>query len=74
MFVKKNRKNRTWFVGHRNPKNVELFYSVPFKKAKRKSQLTIKVGRTRIDLNGRQVALLNKILKTGDQYKHWNVN
>jgi hypothetical protein len=74
MFVKKNKKNRTWFVGHRNPKNVELFYSVSFRNAKRGSKLTIRIDGKRMDLNGRQVALLNKVLKIGNQYKYWNIN
>ena len=63
MFVKKNRKNRTWFIGHRNPQNVEVFYSVPFKKSKRASKLTIKLEGKRVDLNGRQVQVLKRILK-----------
>jgi hypothetical protein len=71
MFVKKNRKNRTWFVGHRSQKNVEVFYSVPFKKAKRRSQLTIKVDGKRVDLNGRQVALLKQVLERGTEAKSW---
>jgi hypothetical protein len=73
MFVKKNKKNRTWFVGHRSPKNVNVFYSVPFKKAKKKSQLTIKLGDKRIDLDGRQVALLKKVLGKGTEAKTWRV-
>jgi hypothetical protein len=71
MFIKKNRKNRTWFVGHRNPKNVEVFYSVPFKKAKRGSKLTIRVDGKRIDLDGRQVSLLKKVLVKGSEAKSW---
>lgn len=73
MFVKKNKKARLWFVGHRNPKNVEMFYSVPFKKAKRGSRLTIKLDGKRIDLTGRQVLLLKKILSKGMEAKSWRV-
>jgi hypothetical protein len=71
MFVKKNRKNRTWFVGHRNPKNVEVFYSVSFKNAKRGSKLTIRVDGKRLDLNGRQVSLLKQVLDKGNEAKNW---
>lgn len=74
MFVKKNRKNRTWFVGHRSPKNVEVFYSVPFKKAKKRSQLTIKVDGKRVDLNGRQVAVLKEVLLKGIEAKNWRTS
>ena len=71
MFVKKNRKNRTWFVGHRSQKNVSVYYSVPFKRAKKRSQLTIKVDGKRVDLNGRQVAVLREILEKGTEAKNW---
>lgn len=74
MFIKKNQKNRTWFVGHRNPKNVEVFYSVSFKKAKKASRLTIRVDGKRIDLNGRQVALLKKVLSKGNETKNWKTS
>lgn len=71
MFVKKNKKARTWFVGHRSQKNVSVYYSVPFKRAKRRSQLTIKVDGKRVDLNGRQVAVLREILEKGTEAKNW---
>ena len=71
MFVKKNKKARTWFVGHRSQKNVEVFYSVPFKKAKRRSQLTIKLDGKRVNLDGRQVALLKQVLDRGAEAKNW---
>jgi hypothetical protein len=52
MFVAKNRKNRTYFVGNRGEGDpaFNVYYSVSFPKAKRKSQLTLKVGGKRIDL------------------------
>lgn len=73
MFVKKNKKARTWFIGHRSTKNVSLFYSVPFKKAKRKSRLTIKISGKRLDLNGRQISELKRVLSKGDSAKTWKV-
>jgi hypothetical protein len=73
MFVTKNRKNRTWFVGHRNPKSVSVFYSVPFKNQKKASRLTIDVDGNRLDLNGRQISVLKRILEKGNFAKTWNI-
>ncbi len=70
MFVKKNQKNRTWFVGQRND-NSGIYYSVPFNKSKKKSQLTIKIDGKRLDLNGRDICLLKKILFKGIEAKSW---
>jgi hypothetical protein len=73
MFVKKNRKNRTWFVGHRNPDKISVFYSVSFKNEKRGSKLTI-VGENgkRVELDGRQISVLRKILDKGTSARNWN--
>ncbi len=71
MFVSKNNKNRTWFVGHRMTSNEKngMFYSVPFKLSKRATRLTIKLGKDRVDLDGHQVNLLKKVLIAGDHLK-----
>lgn len=68
MFVSKNRKNRTYFVGSRGEGNstFNVYYSVSFPKAKRRSQLTLKVGGKRIDLTGRQVRTLKSVLRRGE--------
>ena len=69
MFVAKNRKNRTYFVGNRGEGNpaFNVYYSVSFPKAKRKSQLTLKVGGKRIDLTGRQVRTLKSVLNKAEK-------
>lgn len=66
MFYTKNQKNRTYFVGRRMPKGVKglnIFYSVPMsKRDKKASKLTLKVGKTRLNLNGREVLQLRRVL------------
>jgi hypothetical protein len=67
MFVAKNRKNRTYFVGNRGKDGLNVYYSVSLPKAKRRSMLTLKLGDKRIDLTGRQVRLLKEILQKGTE-------
>ena len=59
--IKNNRHNRTHFVYDKYG-NVETFITTPHKKSKRATRLTIRSGKTRIDLNGRQVSVLRKVL------------
>jgi hypothetical protein len=66
MFYTENKKNRTYFVGRRMPKGVKglnILYSVPVSKRRKKaSRLTLSVGNTRLDLNGREVLQLRRVL------------
>lgn len=64
MYIRKNKRNRTKFVGH-NTTGVELYLSTPLAKAKVASRLTVRDGNTRIDLNGRQIRALRQVLATG---------
>ncbi len=66
MTIRKNTKNRTHFVYDRYG-SVETFISTPVKKSKRKTLLTIRSGKTRLDLNGRQVLTLKRLLYKADQ-------
>jgi len=68
MFVSKNRKNRTYFVGQRG-EDLKVYYSVSFPRAKRRSQLTIKVNNKRVDLTGHQVRTLRSILTRGEELR-----
>jgi hypothetical protein len=68
MFVSRNRKNRTYFVGQRG-ENMKVYYSVSFPRAKRRSQLTIKVDGKRLDLSGHQVRTLKSILSRGEELR-----
>lgn len=63
MYIRKNQRNKTNFVGH-NTTGVELYLSTPFKGAKKASRLTVRSGKTRLDLNGRQINALRKVLET----------
>lgn len=67
MFVAKNRLRRTYFVGNRGRDGFNVYYSVSFPKAKRKSLLTLKIDNKRMDLSGRQVLMLKKILSRANQ-------
>jgi len=66
MFVTINKNASKLFLGRRLPKGVQganIFYSLPVKKsAKRAKQLTVKVGSNRVDLTGRDVTELLKLL------------
>lgn len=64
MYTRKNKKNRTNFVGHTTA-GVELYLSTPIAAAKTASRLTVRAGKTRIDLNGRQIRALRQVLATG---------
>ena len=69
MFVSKNRKNRTYFVGNRGEGDpaFNVYYSVSFPRAKRRSLLTLKVGGKRVDLTGRQIRTLRSVLEKAEQ-------
>jgi hypothetical protein len=76
MFYVKNRRARKYFVGRRIPKKelgVNMYYSVPIKKSEKKaSRLTIVDKRdpnnkVRIDLDGRTVLQLRRVLAKGQQ-------
>jgi len=68
MFVTENRKNRTYRVGNRSkgktPFNV--CYSVPFPGSKRASQLSLNLNGKRLNLTGRQVNVLRRVLRAAD--------
>lgn len=68
MFVSRNRKNRTYFVGQRG-EEMKVYYSVSFPRAKRRSQLTIKLNNKRVDLTGHQVRTLRSILNRGEELR-----
>lgn len=73
MFYTRNRKARKYFVGRRLDKEtdgVNIFYSVPVRKTEKKgSRLSIiRHGgdtKVRIDLTGREVFQLRRILSKG---------
>ena len=64
MYTRKNTRNKTNFVGH-NTTGVEIYLSTPFPKAKKASRLTLRAGKSRLDLNGRQIKALREVLKAG---------
>jgi len=64
MLVSKNRKERTYSVVS-NKDNFNVSYSVPFPRAKRASNLTIKVGNKYVNLPGRHVRTLVSVLNKG---------
>lgn len=61
MIKRKNTKNRTSFV-YNVSGGVETFISQSFKNAKQGNRLTVRSGNARIDLNGRQITALKKVL------------
>jgi hypothetical protein len=69
MIIRKNSKMQTNFV-YNSAAKVETFISYPFAGTKRAgTRLTIRNGKTRIDLNGRQVKALRKVLATASRVK-----
>jgi hypothetical protein len=69
MIIRKNNKKQTNFV-YDSAAKVETFISYPFAGTKRAgTRLTIRNGETRIDLNGRQVKALRKVLATASRVK-----
>jgi hypothetical protein len=69
MIIRKNNKMQTNFV-YNSAAKVETFISYPFAGTKRAgTRLTIRNGKTRIDLNGRQVKALRKVLATASRVK-----
>ena len=63
MYTRTNARNKTNFVGH-NTTGVEIYLSTPVAKAKKASRLTLRSGKTRIDLTGRQINALREVLST----------
>lgn len=63
MYTRTNARNKTNFVGH-NTSGVEIYLSTPVAKAKKASRLTLRTGKTRVDLNGRQIKALREVLST----------
>jgi hypothetical protein len=63
MYTRTNSRNKTNFVGH-NTTGVEIYLSTPVAKAKKASRLTLRSGKTRIDLTGRQINALREVLST----------
>lgn len=66
MIKRKNTKNRTSFV-YNVSGDVETFISQSFKNAKQGNRLTVRNGNTRIDLNGRQITALRKLLAASNR-------
>jgi hypothetical protein len=66
MITRKNNKNRTAFV-YDVSAGLETFISQSFKNAKQGNRLTIRDGDVRIDLNGRQISTLKKVLATSSR-------
>lgn len=64
--VKHNRHKRTHFVYDRYGA-VETFMTTPYNKSKRATRLTVRSGKNRVDLNGRQVATLRALLRKASQ-------
>jgi len=64
MYTRTNARNKTNFVGH-NTAGVEIYLSTPLAKAKKASRLTLRSGKTRVDLDGRQIKALREVLNTG---------
>ncbi len=64
MYTRTNARNKTNFVGH-NSTGVELYLSTPLPKAKKAARLTIRSGKTRLDLDGRQIKALREVLNAG---------
>ena len=64
MYTRTNARNKTNFVGH-NSTGVELYLSTPMPKAKKAARLTIRSGKTRVDLDGRQIKALREVLNAG---------
>ena len=48
---------------------MKVYYSVSFPRAKRRSQLTIKLNNKRVDLTGHQVRTLRSILNRGEELR-----
>ena len=63
MYTRTNKKNKTKFVGH-TTSGVELYLSTPVAGARKASRLTVRNGKTRIDLSGRQIRALRSVLET----------
>lgn len=63
MIIKNNKKNRTHYV-YAKYGTVETFISTPHKNVRRGTKLTVRAGKTRVDLNGRQVKTLAAVLNT----------
>ena len=64
MYTRKNARNKTKFVGS-NTAGVEFYLSTPLPGAKKASRLTVRNGAIRLDLNGRQINALRKVLAVG---------
>ena len=64
MYTRTNARNKTNFVGH-NTAGVEIYLSTPLAKAKKASRLTLRSGKTRVDLDGRQIKALREVLNAG---------
>jgi hypothetical protein len=64
MYTRTNASNKTNFVGH-NSSGVEIYLSTPLAKAKKAARLTLRNGKTRVDLDGRQIKALREVLNAG---------
>jgi hypothetical protein len=63
MYVKKNQKNGMHFVGNVTPAGLKTYFSVPVKGNKVAQKLSIRMGKTQIDLSGNQVNALLRVIK-----------
>ena len=64
MYTRTNARNKTNFVGH-NSSGVEIYLSTPLAKAKKAARLTLRNGKTCVDLDGRQIKALREVLNAG---------
>lgn len=66
MKIKTNTKNSTHFIYDKYG-SLEAYMFTPKFKSKRKTLLTICSGKNKIDLNGRHVNILRRVLKAAEK-------
>ena len=67
MVTRTNAKNRTAYVGNVTPSGLGMFYSVPLKGCKLGQRLTIRSGKTTLNLTGSQVNALTRVIRTAQR-------
>ena len=65
MVIKENSKARKYFLYEQNGQ-VEVFMSTSFRGARQGNKLTVRAGKTRLDLNGRQISALRRVLSEAE--------
>lgn len=69
MIVRKNKNKQTSFI-YNKVGDVEAYIATPYKHVKKATVLTVRKGKTKIDLNGRQIASLRRVLAKSEQIKN----